>query len=96
MKRLFLISLLLAIVASLFASSNPDGLEKVSQSLGFISIATQTHSILPSYNSFYGIAGVLITFLLFCLVVYLFGRSSVSYTPKEGIKSERVFIRPQL
>jgi cobalt/nickel transport protein len=52
-----LISLLLAGVVSFYASSNPDGLEKVAESVGFIETA-EDHAIADSPLADYGVKGV--------------------------------------
>lgn len=52
-----LISLLLAGVVSFYASSNPDGLEKVAETVGFIETAEE-HSIADSPLADYGVKGV--------------------------------------
>jgi hypothetical protein len=81
MKRLFFVVLLIAILASFFASSNPDGLEKVAEHLGFIHKAAERGALLPDYTTpglpeggistaTAGIAGVLITMSIFWLAAY--------------------------
>lgn len=52
-----LVSLLLAAVVSGFASSKPDGLEKVAQEQGFLSTATD-HALADSPLADYGVEGV--------------------------------------
>ncbi|MBU1167640.1 PDGLE domain-containing protein [Patescibacteria group bacterium] len=82
-NRTILILLLVAIIAggliSFFASSSPDGLEKVAEEKGFITTASESHfNFIPDYelplsNSFLavslaGIAGIFITFgTIYCL-----------------------------
>ena len=51
------VSLLLAGVVSFYASSNPDGLEKVAENIGFIETA-KDHSIADSPLADYGVKGV--------------------------------------
>lgn len=81
MKRLFFIVLLISILASFFASSSPDGLEKVAEHLGFIDKAAERGAPLPDYTTpglpegglstaTAGIAGVLITLSVFWLTAY--------------------------
>jgi cobalt/nickel transport protein len=52
-----LVSLLLAGVVSFYASSNPDGLEKVAETVGFIDTA-EDHAIADSPLADYGVKGV--------------------------------------
>ena len=52
-----LVSLLLAGVVSFYASSNPDGLEKVAETVGFIETA-EDHAIADSPLADYGVKGV--------------------------------------
>jgi cobalt/nickel transport protein len=52
-----LVSLLLAGVVSFYASSNPDGLEKVAETVGFIETA-EDHAIADSPLADYGGKGV--------------------------------------
>ena len=52
-----LVSLLLAGVVSFYASSHPDGLEKVAETVGFIETA-KDHSIADSPLADYGVKGV--------------------------------------
>lgn len=53
----FLISLFLAGVISFYASSSPDGLEKVAEEIGFIETA-QEHSNADGVFADYGVKGV--------------------------------------
>jgi cobalt/nickel transport protein len=53
----FLISLFLAGVISFYASSSPDGLEKVAEDIGFIESA-QEHSNADGVLADYGVKGV--------------------------------------
>ena len=73
---IILLSLGVAILASFFASSHPDGLEKVAEDLGFIERATDTPGAMPEYvfpgirserlsTAVAGITGILLTFGLF-------------------------------
>ena len=59
MKRIVFLSILIAVLAAFFASSNPDGLEKA---LGLISKDTATA---PVSTAIAGTAGILLTFGLF-------------------------------
>ncbi len=77
MKRFILIMLAVSLVVagglSWFASSHPDGLERVAEDLGFIDKASEpAHEIMPDYtvpgtegflsNGLAGVTGVLATF----------------------------------
>ena len=58
-----LISLIVTLFASWFASSYPDGLEKVAESLSFIDFAKNAeYNFLPDYTIF-GKEGMLSTFI---------------------------------
>jgi hypothetical protein len=81
MKRLFFVVLAIAVLASFFASSSPDGLEKVAEHLGFIDRAAERGAPLPDYTtpglpeggistSTAGVAGVLIILSVFWLTAY--------------------------
>ena len=52
-----LVSLLLAGVVSFYASSNPDGLEKVAETVGFLD-TSKDHAIADSPLADYGVKGV--------------------------------------
>ncbi|MFA5097769.1 MAG: PDGLE domain-containing protein [Candidatus Margulisiibacteriota bacterium] len=82
MKKVFFAVLLVAVAASFFASSHPDGLEKVAENLGFIESAQERSAPLPDYSTpgvpegglstaTAGIAGVMITLAVFWLAVYI-------------------------
>ena len=71
-----LISILIAVLAAIFASQHPDGLDKISQSLGFATKGTEHSAAMAGYaipflgqtklsTVIAGIAGVLITYGLF-------------------------------
>lgn len=71
-----------AILASIFASAFPDGLEKVAETLGFIESAGDTPGIMPDYmlpgiksevgaTIVAGIIGTSIVFLFFFTAAYL-------------------------
>ncbi len=83
MKRfviiMFIVSLVIAGIVSWFASTHPDGLERVAKDYGFIEKAREPlFSVLPDYtvpglsgfvsNSAAGVIGVLATFGLVMLV----------------------------
>lgn len=50
MRKIVLFSILIVILAAFFASSNPDGLEKVAEKLGFIDRGAENHSLLTDYS----------------------------------------------
>jgi hypothetical protein len=50
MKRLFWLSLVIVVLAAFYASANPDGLEFVSEKLGFIDKGTEWTSPFPDYR----------------------------------------------
>jgi len=52
-----IVTLILAGVVSFYASSNPDGLEKVAEKIGFIKTAKE-HSISDSPLADYGVKGI--------------------------------------
>ena len=78
---------IIAMVLSLFASSYPDGLEKVAETLGFIDKASDTlpegFFLIPDYafsgagneklqTSLAGLFGILIIFAVFALVYLIY------------------------
>ena len=73
---LLFIALLLVLLASFFASTNPDGLDKVAHKLGFMNSAHETPSVFIDYNfpfaidpalstALAGIIGVILLFAIF-------------------------------
>ena len=77
MRNIILLSILIAVTAAFFASSHPDGLEKVAETLGFIERGVERNSILTDYSvpfisheglstSAAGVLGIFITLGLFC------------------------------
>lgn len=79
---MFLITILIVVLAAFFASTNPDGLDFISEKLGFSSKGIQQNAPLAGYKlAFFpnggfstflaGLAGVLIILVLFCLTIYL-------------------------
>ncbi len=60
MRKIILLAILIAILAFFFASSNPDGLEKVASNLGFINCAVERtgfgYDLVPSIAAILGIA----------------------------------------
>ncbi len=83
MKRfliiLFVFSLIIAGFVSWFASTEPDGLERVAEDHGFIDKAEDsTYEIFPDYtvrgiNAFWsnGLAGIIGTLASFCIVIFI-------------------------
>ena len=75
MKRLLFISVVIAMLASLFASTKPDGLDHVSNYLGFSSKAVYHASALGGISgAMAGISGVLITMSMFWLLIFVIKR----------------------
>ncbi|OHD21138.1 MAG: hypothetical protein A2Y34_15130 [Spirochaetes bacterium GWC1_27_15] len=58
---LFIIPILIVILATFFASSNPDGLEWVAEKLGFLHFGKESFSILGNYSLINGIIGIFTT-----------------------------------
>ncbi len=50
MKKLFWVSVVIAIMAALFASANPDGLDFVSQKLGLSHKAMERKALMADYS----------------------------------------------
>lgn len=86
MKYKLFLALILAGIASMAASNNPDGLEKVASSLGFVGHGTEHAALMSGYSVPFlgstrfsgivaGIAGVLLTFGLFWLGARIYGRA---------------------
>jgi hypothetical protein len=50
LRKIVLFSILIVILAAFFASSSPDGLEKVAEKLGFIGKGAESRSILTDYS----------------------------------------------
>ncbi len=76
---LLLVSIGVIVLASIFASSFPDGLERVGEGLGFLGKVQSTFSLLPNYTlpfirntfistSLAGLIGVLFIYGIFALV----------------------------
>ncbi len=76
MKKIILLSIAIAVFAAFFASANPDGLEKVAESLGFIGRGVPRESVMTDYavpgvknegisTSLAGIFGIFITLGVF-------------------------------
>lgn len=82
MKKLFWVSVVIAILAAFFASANPDGLDFISEKLGFSGKGQERTAPMADYSvgflpeggistSTAGIAGILITLGLFWLAAYI-------------------------
>lgn len=82
MKKAFLFVLAVTVLASFFASADPDGLEKVAGDLGFVEKARERDAIMTDYNmaivpdsgvstASAGIGGVLITLSVFWLTAFM-------------------------
>jgi O-antigen/teichoic acid export membrane protein len=102
MKKFVLIMLAISLAVaggiSYFASSHPDGLERVAEKLGFIGKAKEpVHSVLPDYtvpglrgflsNSLAGIIGVLATFGVTVFITRLVKRERT--VSRKDAKSQR-------
>ncbi|MFA6431820.1 MAG: PDGLE domain-containing protein [Candidatus Margulisiibacteriota bacterium] len=82
MKKLFYVSIIIAIAAAFFASSHPDGLDFVSEKFGFSEKGQERGAVMAGYaiphfsegrisSSLAGVAGVLITLSIFWLAVFV-------------------------
>jgi cobalt/nickel transport protein len=67
---LLLAALVLAGLVSRFASSDPDGLTKVSEDHGFAATGSTHHGLLGGYSGLTGILGVLVVLALAGGVTY--------------------------
>ena len=87
MNKKLIFPFVLVILAAVFASQNPDGLDKVSQMLGFASKGTEHSSIMTGYTIpflgtstfstvFAGIAGLFIIYGLFSLCILVVNKLS--------------------
>jgi len=85
MKKALWFSIMIVILAAFFASSHPDGLEKVAEKLGFIKQAVSSPALFNDYHVSFisnpslstiiaGLAGILLTFGLFWLTAKLLVR----------------------
>ena len=74
MRKIFFLTILIVALASFFASSHPDGLEKIAERLGFLEVGLERTALLGDYSLLTGIIGVAITFFLFWLVIRLLPR----------------------
>ena len=62
---IIILSVFIAVLASYFASSSPDGLEKIAETLGFIGSEEGTFGFFSDYSLLTGIIGLLIVYALF-------------------------------
>ena len=81
-----LVALLLAGVASFYASGDPDGLTKVSEDHGFAQAGKTHDSVLGGYGSLTGVLGVLVVLGLAGGVTYAVRRRA----PDEALDESRV------
>lgn len=90
MKKVIWFSIGIVILAAFFASSHPDGLEKVAERLGFIKQAVSSPAWLNDYRIPFisnpslstiiaGLAGILLTFGLFWLTAKLLIRKAKNF-----------------
>jgi len=86
MKKVFLLAVLLVVLAAFFASANPDGLEKVAATLGFIDQGVEQSAPMSDYalhfvkheglsTAFSGMIGIFLCFGLFFWTGRLFKNS---------------------
>lgn len=91
MKKLFLISVFVAILAAFFASTHPDGLDFVAEKFGFVQKGVERTAPMAGYSvgflpegdvstSTAGVAGVLIVLALF------YGSAYVLKSKKGAVK----------
>lgn len=87
MRNIILLSIIIAVLAAFFASSHPDGLEKVAERLGFIEKGVERSSVMTDYavpfishegvsTSAAGVLGIFITLGLFCGTALILGQHS--------------------
>jgi len=74
MRKIILFSILIAVLAVFFASSHPDGLEKVAETLGFIDGAVERGGF--QYDLFPSMAAIVGLFGLFWVAVKLWPKTS--------------------
>lgn len=90
MRNIILLSITIAILAAFLASANPDGLEKVAETLGFIEKGAERSSVMTDYavpfithegmsTTLAGILGIFITFGMFWGV-------ATAFKKRKGIK----------
>jgi len=85
MRNIFIISILVVLSASILASVNPDGMEKVAGNLGFINKAEEHAAPMPGYSfpliprgalstALAGGMGVILSYGVFCGAARFFGK----------------------
>lgn len=95
MKKLFWITIVIAALAAFFASTNPDGLDFISEKLNFAEKRQEQSAPMPDYSleflpeggistSLAGIAGILITLAVFWLTVYALKRGANNNTSNKA------------
>jgi len=88
MKKLFLVSVVIAILAAFFASANPDGLDFISEKFAFAEKGQAGAALMAGYSlkflpeggvstSVAGIAGVLIALGIFWLAAYALKKKTI-------------------
>ena len=88
MKKLFWVSVVIAILAAFFASTNPDGLDFISEKFAFAEKGQAGAALMAGYSlkflpeggvstSVAGIAGVLITLGIFWLAAYALKKKTI-------------------
>ncbi len=93
MKKLFFMTVLIAILAAFFASTYPDGLDFVEKKFGFVEKGQNHVAPMADYHllflpegsfsaSLAGIAGVLVVFGIFYRVAYLFKNGKIEWGEK--------------
>lgn len=80
MKKIFLLSIAIAVSAAFFASTNPDGLDFAAEKFGFAGKGIERTALIAPHGSiptaFAGIAGVIIILILFWASAYALKRAS--------------------
>lgn len=100
MKKLFWISIVIAILAAFFASANPDGLDFISENLGFTEKGNERTAPMPDYSvgflpeggistSTAGIVGILIILGIFWLAAHIMKKGNkINNIATAGLTSE--------
>lgn len=92
---ILIIAFTIVVIASIFASNSPDGLEKVAETLGFSETAKGTPGLMQDYlipnvksgtlsKALAGVAGIILVFSLFLLAAYalkFFKKHNPNITP---------------
>jgi hypothetical protein len=98
-KKNLILPVILAILAAFFASQHPDGLDKVSQLLGFSNKGVERTAMMAGYNLPFlgsgvlsavlaGVAGVLIIYVGFLFAAFIFHRSRLGGGGQKWRKNE--------